>query len=66
MDGDDMTHDPMLDDITRWHPYTGPMWETERGLYVAVSDLPAMLAAAREDERQRVTSDFAEYLRGGA
>lgn len=67
-----MTRDPMLDCITRYsvrndyltsraavgdEPFKG---STDVVLF---SDLPALLAAAREDERQRITSDFAEYLR---
>ena len=58
-------HDPMLDGITRYgdptHDYMLPAHG--EGFVVLFSDLPALLAAAREDERQRVTSDFAEYRR---
>jgi hypothetical protein len=46
-----MIHDPMLDGITRYrYRYLGDGMEQDRdGFYVAFSDLPALLAAAREE-----------------
>ena len=57
-------HDPMLDGIIRFGLRGLPGYPTDDVVVVVpFSDLPDLLAAAREDERQRVTSDFAEYRR---
>ena len=57
-------NDPILDGITRFGLRGLPGYPTDDVVVVVpFSDLPDLLAAAREDERQRVTSDFAEYLR---
>ena len=57
-------NDPILDGITRFGLRGLPGYPTDDVVVVVpFSDLPDLLAAAREDERQRVTSDFAEYRR---
>jgi hypothetical protein len=50
-------HDPMLDGITRWDDgdYEVELEPVADGIYVLFSDLPALLAAAREDERGKWT-----------
>ena len=49
-----MTRDPMLDGITRYDSddYDVELPEKPDGIYVAFSDLPALIARVREDERK--------------
>ena len=48
-----MTHDPMLDGIRRWvySQTTGAVFTGDGGEFVLFSDLPALIARVREDER---------------
>ena len=50
-----MTHDPMLDGIRRWvySQTTGAVFTGEGGEFVLFSDLPALIAAVRQDEANR-------------
>ena len=60
-----MTHDPMLDVLTRYHGCRACGIVKDTGIahseygkgpyYVLFSDLPALLAAVREDERRTLT-----------
>ena len=50
-------HDPMLDGITRWDLYVSTKLDVlpvvaVDGEYVLFSDLPALIARVREDERE--------------
>lgn len=53
-------HDPMLDGITRYDSddYDVELPEKPDGIYVLFSDLPALIAKVREDERGKVRDEF--------
>lgn len=56
-----MTHDPMLDGITRWDllPVQHDFITTyDEGRFVLFSDLPALIARVREDERGKEDAAF--------
>lgn len=60
-------HDPMLDGITRWKSDGfDEMAQIANAEYVLFSDLPALLAAAREDERGKtiVSYDLMKQRKG--
>ena len=68
-----MTHDKMLDGITRWdffaeigvnEPVKYMRLEAVEGDFVKFSDLPALIALVREDEREQARQrvlDAAEH-----
>lgn len=58
-----MTDDPMLDGITRWTSWcSDPKREDSNGAWVKVSDLPALIAAARAEERERIQSEALDAI----
>ena len=69
------SHDPMLDGIARWAPYEVVYMKygtretvpanaiaDDEGHYVLFSDLPALIARVREDERELLDDDVERAL----